>query len=137
MPISPGLGRLLPAAQESARAKANQNGIRQAFMKTSVFFGADSTRSRPFVSSRLRATFLLYLGAMRPWDWDSLSAEQRLWSTLSAVGLQAGSLHTQYLIKVELAQANLCGVRLAQRDLEAADLRAARLDFADLRKAVV
>src|SRR5205807_140028 len=71
------------------------------------------------------------------WDWEQLTPLQRLFSTLAAVGLQAGSLQIKYLIKLELPHGNLVGVRLAQCDLEAADLRGARLDRADLRKAVL
>src|SRR5690348_15396001 len=71
------------------------------------------------------------------WDWERLDPLARLFSTLAAVGLQAGSLQMEYLLKLEMAHANLVGVRLPQCDLEAADLRKVVLRSARLEGAVL
>ena len=43
------------------------------------------------------------------WDWERLGPLQRLFSTLAAVGLQAGSLQIKYLLKLEFQYGNLVG----------------------------
>src|SRR5256885_1646720 len=77
------------------------------------------------------------MSRVESWDWEQLTPLQRLFSTLAAVGLQAGSLQIKYLIKLELPHGNLVGVRLAPCDLEAADLRGANLEGALLEGALL
>src|SRR5262245_40003432 len=132
MPASPSLALRVPAHEVVSNRQMTKPEIRRM---------GGILRQLPggclFPRPSIRAMQSAMSESARAWDWEALLPTQRLWATLAAVGLQAASRHTHYLLGVALAHANLCDSKLSQCDLEGADLRGARLDHADLRKTVL